>query len=318
MELCGSEKISGLFRKVSFLKKIISINFLHRIRQMHFFLVLLAVDEPLGRLEKRTHSDQTLMEIVFDGLSDESKRDVRDAKGYYLDVCQWLNVKCDAERRVVGVSMVMSEYEGRLALDYLPPLVTRFQAPKRYSHSPRMGGTLTTLALPKGLLEFDITEHGFSGTVDLRNLPENMLDFDLTGNFFTGSCDLTALPCTLESLSLRNNKLSGTLVFDSLPESLKKLSIGFNKFAGPVNFAELPQHLERFFLQANEFCGDFRLVDVPESLTDVLAYDNLFSGTAVVLSHRPINLRLHQCDISRIVDANGCTHESEAAFLRRH
>ena len=61
----------------------------------------LTVDPSLGRLDCNSFSDQTLMEMLIDGLDEKSKQKYRDNKGTYLDVCEWSSVTCDEFKRVI-------------------------------------------------------------------------------------------------------------------------------------------------------------------------------------------------------------------------
>ena len=64
------------------------------------FQLLLSVDPSLGRVDHSLLSDQTLMEMLFDGFDDKTKNKYKDNNGMYLDVCKWSRITCDDDHRV--------------------------------------------------------------------------------------------------------------------------------------------------------------------------------------------------------------------------
>ena len=70
-----------------------------------FLLTLLqAVDTDLGRVDHSSFSDQTLMEMLFEGFDGDTRKRCQDAEGVYLDVCKWKSVECNTEERVITIT----------------------------------------------------------------------------------------------------------------------------------------------------------------------------------------------------------------------
>ena len=49
--------------------------------------IFLSVDPSLGRVDYSLLSDQTLMEMLFEGFTDKARKQCQDNDGMYLDVC---------------------------------------------------------------------------------------------------------------------------------------------------------------------------------------------------------------------------------------
>ena len=64
---------------------------------------LLSVDPSIGRVDYSLMSDQTLMEMLIDGIDDNTKNKYKDNDGIYLDVCEWACIKCDEDQRVIEI-----------------------------------------------------------------------------------------------------------------------------------------------------------------------------------------------------------------------
>ena len=55
---------------------------------MYSLWIFLTVDSSLGKVDYNSFSDQTLMEILFNGFDDETKKKYQNNDGTYLDVCE--------------------------------------------------------------------------------------------------------------------------------------------------------------------------------------------------------------------------------------
>ena len=172
---------------------------------MYPSVLLVALDPSLGRADFNSCSDQTLMEILFEGLSKQSKRKYQDKDGMFIDVCKWPCVICDADERVIDI-YEFDEMSGSLQLSYLPP----------------------------HLEDFSCSQKGITGSADLSHLPQGLLRIDLEFNDMTGTVDLAHLPQNMDMLSLNNNRFEGTIDLTRLPESMEVLDLKLNAFTGSV------------------------------------------------------------------------------------
>ena len=281
-------------------------------------LVLLrAADLSLGKVDKGSLSDQTLMELLFDGLTEDSK-DSFILDGAYTDACLWPGVSCNENHSVEKIAIINFFFEGTVSFDYLPPHLTEFSMPTRAFKQKRLVGTLDTAEMPRKMQKFDIFWNAISGTVDMTSLPPSLSHLNLARNNFSGTCDLTALPESMTYLSVARNQLTGSIALDALPNSLETLILSFNSFSGTLCFDKLPEKLGKLILQSNKFGGEFRLEKVPQALFSVPAEDNLFSGTAVVSSRDFLTVTLggKTCSIDAVVDENGEKHTNEKYILQ--
>ena len=73
------------------------------VRVSHFFLLQTA-DYSLGRVNRTTFSDQTLMEMLIEGCSPDSLEQCMGKDKTYLDVCEWPIVQCDTDANVFEIS----------------------------------------------------------------------------------------------------------------------------------------------------------------------------------------------------------------------
>ena len=249
------------------------------------FPLILTVDQSLGRVDFGSLSDQMLMEMLIEGLTEESKKAYQDAHGMFLDVCVWPGVSCNEEEQVVRMQNV-SRGEGTLFLSNLPPNMTDF-----VSLSAQLSGTLETSALPQTMQEFCIGFNNFHGTVDFSSFPANLRSIDIHRNEFSGSVNLENLPQSMTNIGINENKFSGTLCFKRLPPNLQILCIS-----------------------ENAFTGDFHLENIPESLFIFDAWSNAFNPTAVV--PRDVDyLHLSRSGVTKVLDEKGETHPNECGFI---
>ena len=284
---------------------------------MRFLPSVTAVDPSLGRLDFASLSDQARMELLIEGLTDESKVQFHDPHDDFLDVCDWWCVTCNAQEEVTKVTFYSwgAHIYGPLRLEFLPPTVTTFEV-GQHDHT----GTLETAYLPQELTYIFLNSNKFSGTVDMENLPHNLQDFDIGINCFAGSFKLTNLPKRLESLRAYDNQLSGELAFESLPETLRFLSLHTNQFCGKVILRKLPKSLIDIRLSYNSFCGDFALVNIPNSLVTLRAIDCGISGEVMIsrgVDDSRLRLMLDDNSIQSVRDENGEAHPLEVGILER-
>ena len=251
---------------------------------MLYSCFFLTVDPHLGRLDYNLLSDQALMEMLIEGFPENVKKRYQDEHGMYKDVCEWRDVSCDADQRVVSIKKG-SLRTGSIALAYIPPGVITFRVLQA-----RVSGTLPTDKLPHSMKTFNIGRNNFDGTVNLTSLPPNLVALSIQTNVFTGSAD-----------------------FSHLPESLKGLWMHKNKFSGRLHLENLSERLLNLDVSNNEFTGDFYC---PETLRCfVTVKGNAFNPIATL--HREANISLCNCGVERVVDEEGKEHPLARWMLPR-
>ena len=271
--------------------------------------LLYAADTALGRLDYHSLSDQTLMEMLTEGLNTDSKKCLQDKNKEYLDVCEWKCVECDSE---LNVTQIHSFYlmGGTLALSYAPPKVIKIAVV-----SCQIFGTVETADLPRCLVTFNISFNNFSGTLDCGGLPAALEMLDVSGNIFTGSCDLTALPKGLKGISVAQNLFTGTISLASLPDGIQDICLIRNDFSGTLDFENIPSSLRHFSCCENSFTGEFRFANPKDARIDISAMDNRFSGTAIVARRTP-KVFLGSTGVTAVVDEDGNAHPNGRQILQ--
>ena len=248
-------------------------------------VLLSTADSQLGRVDYSLLSDQALMEMLIEEISDAAKKKYQDKDGMYIDVCDWERIKCDADGNVIKVYDI--EADGTISLSYIPPKVWSFQMFMRGVH-----GTLETSALQPSLKVLKIAQNKFHGTVNFATLPPNMVKLGVYKNAFTGSVNL-----------------------ESLPDSLTHLWIFRNKFSGTLCLKKLPPKFKYFEISDNAFSGDFHLQNVPATLEALYAHENQFNAIAVVPEHCVTNVHLEKSGVTSVITCDGDSHPHERQIL---
>ena len=239
-------------------------------------ILLSSVDSNLERVDYSSMSDQTLMELLFEGFDEDIQAEYQDGHGKYLDVCEWDYVDCDEDDRVISFDEE-GDISGSLQLCYLPPKM-------------------------QSLL---LTYKELTGSVDLTQLPPKMESLTLDDNQFTGSVDLTKLPDTMGYLHLSGNDFEGSVDLTQLPESMKVLYLGKNRFEGSVDLTQFPQKMSYINIENNRFTGSFIAMSLPQGFKKVYASGNQFSAIAVVHSHENAEFDLRESGVTSAADENG-------------
>ena len=187
-------------------------------------MLFLTVDPHLGHVDYASFSDQTLMEMLYEGFGAEAKTRCQDSKGMFLDVCEWHSVECDGDGNVVRFydSHALS---GSLQLCYIPPKVKTFTL--QFNHTT---GSIDLTRLPESMKNLHLCNNRFNGSVELTQLPQGIKSLELQGNRFTGEIDLTRLPEGMESLYLNENQFTGSFIAKNLPHNLR-VNARENKFS---------------------------------------------------------------------------------------
>ena len=239
-------------------------------------ILLHSIDANLGRVNFNSLSDQTLMEMLFEGFHKESNRIYQDRNRMYIDVCEWPCVKCDSDNNVFEISK-RGKISGSLQLCYIPPKVKLLR----------------------------ILCRKLTGSVDLTRLPKDMESLLIHNNQFSGSIDLSQLPQSMENLNLKENRLSGSLDLTRLPQSIKSLFLSSNNFTGSVDLTELPHGMKVLTLYSNQFTGSFILTWLPSRIKELSVQNNTFGATAVIDSRIQARIDLHKSGVEIVIDEDG-------------
>ena len=240
-------------------------------------LLLLTLDPHLGRVDISTLSEQTLMEMVVENLSDDTKKAFQDENEMFLDVCKWRIVECDEDGQVV-----------------------------RCQTSCSLGGTIQLSFLPRQIFDLALEMTDLSGTLDTSALPASFMTFSVEDNSLHGTIDFTALPRNVESFNVATNAFTSSAVLDSLPGTIENLYVGNNKFSGTLCLTRLPQGLQRLGVSNNSFTGKFHLENANDNIV-VHAMHNAFCASAVIQNQVGF-VNLHSSGIDTVLDAHGETH----------
>ena len=161
-------------------------------------------DDGIGRVDRSTLGQQSLMELFIFGLNEPEKicgnRDDPD------DVCEWKGVKCNVHGEVEEFHWNFKQDNGigTVGLEFLPCSMKYVQMFRN-----ALSGTIQLADLPGKMEVVDISFNNLIGCLDLDRLPAAVRSVDLSGNKFTGDISLENLPKGLEILSLLDNQLSG-------------------------------------------------------------------------------------------------------------
>jgi len=212
-------------------------------------LFLVMIDPSIGRVDKSSLSQHTLLELVFAGV--EPKEAIyADASD---DVAKWHGVSCNDNGDVIEINFStnsLRKIHGSIDVQWLPATVVSFLASWN-----TLSGTIDMEALPHTLQGLEVDQNELTGSLRLRNLPPPLARVYLSYNRFSGEVDLTNLPPKMSVLSVACNALSGPLDLTSLPPNMEKLYIYRNEFSGETDFLQLPQSLRFFNLSGTKLKG---------------------------------------------------------------
>ena len=254
-----------------------------------FLSALHAIDAEPGRMCIDDLPDQSRMELLIEGTTEETKRYFQDADGEFIDVCEWGGVGCNDNGDVTLIRFCT--IKGEVSLDFIPLNVKKLDI-----IWGDVQGTLNRAKLPRGLEEFSsdpFFEHQtmLHGDLNLSEFPPNLREFHVPNNSFEGSCDLTSLPEKLELLYLNGNKFTGEINLEKLPHSLMELDISENRLRGGVSLANLPDSLTMLKMHVNKLSGSLEFHLLPDGLQKLNVSENDFSGVIYLMNYDFIALQ---------------------------
>mmetsp|Transcript_19755 Transcript_19755/g.30906 ORF Transcript_19755/g.30906 Transcript_19755/m.30906 type:complete len:232 (-) Transcript_19755:61-756(-) len=199
-----------------------------------FSVCVLSFDASLGKIDKSTLSQQTLMDLFIERISNNEK--IRHSRDDSLD--KWAHIQCDDDGNVTDFNWSFGNLEGSIDLKWLPPTLKSVRVSANC-----LEGTLDLTDLPDGLEILWATLNRFSGTISLDNLPQKLQGLNLTRNKLSGAVNLTKLPESLELLYLSENSFCGTVDVTQLPKNIEEIHLDQNDFEGETDFTKLPERL---------------------------------------------------------------------------
>ena len=249
-------------------------------------IFLVCLDKHLSRLDPTLLSQQSAMEIFFDGVI--NKEYFVDENGNYKDIEFWEGVELNADGDVISLHYNCQDiYSGNEPAFYktpnfafLPETVWKVTLVRHL-----LKRTVETADLPRGLTYLN----EFSGSFDFENLPANIKKLDITKNEMTGSIDTSKLPRSLKEVIVTECDFEGSFDFAQLPPIMDALGLTCNRFHGTVRTADLPRNMTYFGIEYNLFSGEFDFHGLPRTLTYLYIDENNFHGSLTV-AHLPDSL----------------------------
>ena len=276
---------------------------------------LFAIDSAVGRCDYESLSDQTLMEILIDGMCVEEKSKLQGEEEFFVEVRYWPGVDC-IDTRVTKTIFHFRQFGAeQFPFSFIPPLVEHFEFVGCNLH-----GTLHTSDLPKGMKKFSVRQNKLHGEINFKTFPEKLRDLDITTNEFCGRCALEDLPDSIQRFQAYCNAMSGSIDLKNLPIAMEDLEIAGNYFTGPIVIEGLPQGIRRIDLSECCFSGEFRIMSFPPALESVSIIANEDPITAAVLrgtSSRKF-FSLYCETIESVLDEHGNRHPWEAEILEEN
>uniref|UniRef100_A0A7S4PF52 Leucine-rich repeat protein n=1 Tax=Paramoeba aestuarina TaxID=180227 RepID=A0A7S4PF52_9EUKA len=190
-------------------------------------LTLYCADATIGKFEKSSLSQQTLMELLISKLTANAET-ICDSPDYPIEITSWNGLRLNKENEVLRIVWNSFYVSGSMPLEYLPLTVEAVSMPCNY----------------------------LSGTIDLTQLPDTLQRLDLQGNRLEGTIDLTCLPVSLSELTVSQNKLVGTVDLIQLPPNMSELDLSENDFEGVTDFTKLPDSLKVIHVTKTKLSGE--------------------------------------------------------------
>mmetsp|Transcript_38762 Transcript_38762/g.61402 ORF Transcript_38762/g.61402 Transcript_38762/m.61402 type:complete len:278 (-) Transcript_38762:50-883(-) len=239
---------------------------------------LSADEEPIGKIEKSSFSEQTLLELFVKDVNDvdcfrDNNNDFRDITGtaFYSGL---------TEESIVWKNRMVTLWDDEF--DYM-------------HDSLQPGGTINLAWIPFRVRKLCLDRMEFEGHFRACFLPETMEECDLGENNLQGSVDTAKLPRSLIILSLGDNMLEGEIDFHSLPPSLELLDLSDNCFTGNV-YMSGGQSIQTMRLSRNRFGEVIDLSDLPKNLSILEFERNLIVRSSTKSISFPESLTRFVCD----------------------
>uniref|UniRef100_A0A7S4KSB0 Leucine-rich repeat protein n=1 Tax=Paramoeba aestuarina TaxID=180227 RepID=A0A7S4KSB0_9EUKA len=189
-------------------------------------------DPSLGKIDKTTMSQQTLMELLIDGIT--NKAIICGSAEDPWNIANWEGISLNHSGEVTRIEWSWYDPDGSLALEWLPSTVEKFEVFHSIFSATWLTGTINLTSLPDLMESLSLYGSNLTGEVALRSLPSKMEILDLRNNKFFGAVDLRSLPSTLDTLRLSRNDFEGVTDFSRLPTALVMLDISNTRLEGVI------------------------------------------------------------------------------------
>ncbi|KNH03883.1 leucine-rich repeat protein [Perkinsela sp. CCAP 1560/4] len=255
--------------------------------------VLLVGPSALGRVDTKSMSQQTLLEVLVGDFGNTQA--FWNADGEFKEICDWDGVQfystqsdvvysidwdaisvmrssADADGTVYGVEHPV----GSIDLRWIPSSV-------KYVSISELSliGSIDTRSLPRELTFLRLLRNRLSGTFHTADLPHTLRIIMVSTNNLTGSLDLTRLPHRITLFDASHNAFSGSIDLRALPATLEHLSLNHNRLSGSIDFRFLSGNLRRCALEQNAFRQDVAVLSANRSGMLVLGLDSGTFGSCV-------------------------------------
>ena len=223
-----------------------------------FLMLFSAIDPALSRLDPLLLSDQSCLEIAFEGTKRNILKDKHGNTIDYVDCKEHYEEDFDEEGRII---------------------VLWYHAARGQVEDLGLGGSVNFAFLPRQLRKIMLQYNLLEQTLKTRDLPSSLEAFYISDNLFHGEFCTKDLPQTLERLNIIINKFAGSLDLEHLPPRLIAFAAGQNQFSGSISLAALPQSLESLNISWNKLCGELPPKPISPALKYFVAGNNQFSNS---------------------------------------
>ena len=229
---------------------------------------LMADPDALGKVDYAAHPQETLMELLVDGVScrylQEDHGAFREADGTFLDISRWKGVTRDSNGSIIRIlwtqpyilwdNVKHGKVSGTLALQWLPQSIQSFEI------YDQPGGDFEAVYLPRSALFVTMHRCMLCGTVNAAQLPQRLEVFNISRNMLGGSIKFDDLPATLRHFNISHNKISGTIDLHKLPPNIRVAELHENHLEGSIDLSHVPKSLRTLTLHENAFVGEVDIV----------------------------------------------------------
>ena len=188
-------------------------------------LVLPCVDPALGRADKSSFTQCTLLEVVTAGI--DSKEDIYQNSEYPCDLEHWMSVNSSPLNTVQSITWPRRNLECPFSVEWLPMTVDRL----------------------------NVTQNLLNGFLNLECFPDRMQTVNLSFNRLTGPVSLLKLPHRFKSPFICWNRFYGTIDVTALPPHISVVKVEGSDFEGKTNFSKLPHSLTNFYIGQSRLPG---------------------------------------------------------------
>ena len=257
--------------------------------KLNLFSILCIDTDGTGRVDFASLTQQTLLELVVDEITERYRFQEEDEQ--YLSLIDWYGVTLNDNGEVLGINWSQRSLEGNIRLEWLPPTLT----------------------------DIDIGLNILQGSVTVQNLPRSLTEIDVNSNQLSGTFDAENLPPKTKNLFIKNNRFSGSFVLNQLPRTLICISAGENEFSGALDLSRLPNSLICLNLDRNAFNAVQGEIMCPKSLYKLDLHGNTIAQRTLQISKlneaKHLTVDLRGSAVVSVIDENGKSVFSNKVLL---